>query len=114
MKKNALRYSSLFGAGILIASCFWAGPKISIVKSFSKLWPDPWFKVTLLDLVLGFGVFSGFIMRRERSVFKSLFWVGLMGSLGNIATFVYLFIQTIPGKGHKDLWEVKREKWKLF
>jgi hypothetical protein len=114
LKKKALRYASLFGAGILIASCFWAAPKTSILDSFFKLWPDPWFKVTVLDLYLGFALFSGFIIRREKSIFKSLFWIALMGFLGNIASFVYLFIQTVPGKGYKGLWESKREKWKLF
>ena len=42
----------------------------------------PWGIVSLVDLYVGFILFSGWIVYREKSAFRSVIWVALMMILG--------------------------------
>ncbi len=98
----------------LIGGCIWAGSKLALWDSVKKMWPDPWFKVTLVDLYTGFGLFGIFIAYREKSVVKSSLWMVLMAGLGNIASLIYLIIEVARLKPGHRLLETKRETWRLF
>ena len=52
----------------------------------------PWGIVSLVDLYVGFALFSGWIVYRERSVIRSIVWVVLMMVLGFWTASLYAFI----------------------
>ncbi len=98
----------------LIVGCFWAAGKLAIWDSVKKMWPDPWFKITLLDLYIGFGMLGVLIGYRERSVVKTTAILGATAGLGNIVTLLYVIVELVrSGSGRKFL-EPKRNEWHLF
>lgn len=110
-KETALAATILVG---LVAGCFWAGSKLAIWDSIKKMWPDPWFKITVFDLYTGFGLFGIFIMHREKSIVKSSIWMVLMAGLGNIASLLYLILEITTLRPGKRVWEAKHDTWRLF
>lgn len=52
----------------------------------------PWGIVSLVDLYVGFALFSGWIVYRERSVARSVLWVALMMVLGFFTASIYTFV----------------------
>ena len=75
----------------------------------SQLLRMPWGIVSLVDLYVGFILFSGWIVYRERSVIRSIVWVALMMVLGFWAGSLYTFIalQTSGGDWRR-FWLGKR------
>ena len=69
----------------------------------------PWGIVSLVDLYVGFVLFSGWIVYREKSVVRSIIWVGLMMVLGFWTASLYAFIalQTSGGDWQR-FWMGKR------
>ena len=65
----------------------------------SVLLSMPWGIVSLVDLYVGFILFSGWIVYRERSLVRSVIWVVLMMVLGFFTASLYTFIalQTSDG-----------------
>jgi hypothetical protein len=51
-----------------------------------------WGKVSLIDVYIGFFIFSGWIIYRERSVGRSLIWVIFMMVFGNMTACLYILI----------------------
>ena len=98
----------------LIGGSVWAASKLAIWDSVRKMWPDPWFKVTLFDLYTGFGLFTIFIAYREKSVVKTTVWMVLMTGLGNIASLIYLLIEMARLRPGHRLLETKHDTWRLF
>lgn len=66
------------------------------VGSFSgeggQLLSMPWGIVSLVDLYVGFTLFSAWIVYRERSAWRSVVWVALMMTLGFFAGSLYVFL----------------------
>ena len=58
----------------------------------SQLLAMPWGIVSLVDLYVGFILFSGWIVYRERTVLPSIIWVILMMVLGFWTGALYTFI----------------------
>ena len=52
----------------------------------------PWGIVSLVDLYVGFILFSGWIVYREKSLIRSIVWVALMMVLGFFAASLYTLI----------------------
>ncbi|MFN8596503.1 MAG: DUF1475 family protein [Anaerolineae bacterium] len=67
-----------------------------IVGNFSaegdQLLAMPWGVVSLVDLYVGFTLFSGWIVYREPSWLARIVWVVLMMTLGNWTAALYVFI----------------------
>jgi len=67
-----------------------------IVGNFSaegdRLLAMPWGVVSLVDLYVGFTLFSGWIVYREKSWLARIVWVVLMMTLGNWTAALYVFI----------------------
>jgi hypothetical protein len=69
----------------------------------------PWGIVSLVDLYVGFTLFSCWIVYRERSVFRSVGWVILMMVLGFFAASLYVLIALQTSGGDwKRFWMGKR------
>lgn len=58
----------------------------------AQLLSNPWGIVSLVDLYVGFTLFSGWIIYREKSVVRSIIWVFLMMTLGFFTGSLYTFI----------------------
>ena len=69
----------------------------------AKIIANPWGIVSLVDLYVGFTLFSGWIVFREKAWLPSVVWVVLMMTLGFWAGALYSFIalQTSGGDWHK-------------
>lgn len=52
----------------------------------------PWGRVSLVDLYTGFILFSMWIVYRENSTLRSVIWVVLMMTLGNLTAALYIFL----------------------
>jgi pilus assembly protein TadC len=59
----------------------------------------PWGIVSLVDLYVGFTLFSGWILSREGLNWKSLIWVLLMMVLGFFAGALYTFLALRESQG---------------
>jgi hypothetical protein len=59
----------------------------------------PWGIVSLVDVYVGFVLFSGWIVYREKSLVRSMVWVFLMMVLGSFTASLYTLIalQTSAG-----------------
>ncbi len=75
----------------------------------AKIVSNPWGIVSLVDLYVGFMLFSGWIIFREKAVLPSIIWVILMMVLGFWAGALYTLIalQTC-GNDWKRFWMGKR------
>jgi hypothetical protein len=52
----------------------------------------PWGIVSLVDLYVGFTLFSGWIIYREKSLWRSVVWVALMMVLGFFTASLYTLV----------------------
>ena len=75
-------------SGVLV----FAFTKGNFAEEGSKLLSMPWGIVSLVDLYVGFTLFSAWIVFRERAVLSSIIWVILMMTLGFFTASLYTFI----------------------
>ncbi|MCX6026440.1 MAG: DUF1475 family protein [Chloroflexi bacterium] len=68
----------------------------------ARLLTMPWGIVSMVDLYVGFILFSGWIVYREKSLARSALWVALMMVLGFFAGALYALIALITSGG--DWW----------
>ena len=70
-----------------------------------------WGKVSLIDVYIGFLIFSGWIIYRERSWGRSLMWVVLMMIFGNMTACFYILLALRQSHGEwTRFWLGQREK----
>ena len=60
---------------------------------------NPWGIVSLVDLYVGFVLFSMWIVFREQSVLAMTVWVVLMMTLGFLTASVYIFVKLYESRG---------------
>jgi hypothetical protein len=58
-----------------------------------------WGKVSLIDVYIGFFIFCGWIIYRERSLGRTIVWVILMMIFGNATACLYIFIALRQSRG---------------
>ena len=58
----------------------------------AKILSNPWGIVSLVDLYAGFILFSCWIIYREESILKTVFWVVMMMVLGFFTGSLYTFL----------------------
>lgn len=69
----------------------------------------PWGIVSLVDLYVGFSLFSAWIVYRERSFARSLIWVVLIMTLGFFTASLYTFLALQASAGDwKRFWLGRR------
>jgi hypothetical protein len=75
----------------------------------AKLLAMPWGIVSLVDLYVGFALFSGWIVFREKTLGPSIVWVVLMMVLGFWTGALYTFLALQSSGGDwKRFWFGKR------
>ena len=65
----------------------------------SILFALAWGKVTLADLYVGFALFSGWVVFREKHLARALGFVLLVLTLGNAFTAVYVLVALLRSRG---------------
>ena len=69
----------------------------------------PWGIVSLIDVYVGFILFSGWIVYREKSLLRSAIWVIAVMVLGNLTASLYALIALITSRGDwKRFWMGRR------
>ena len=65
----------------------------------------PWGIVSLVDVYIGFILFSGWIAYREKSLVRSAVWIILVMILGNFTASLYALIALLTSEGDwKRFW----------
>lgn len=90
-------------AAIAALSMFAVIAHATIYGSFwsegSALWALAWGRVSLLDLYVGFGLFSGWVLFREASLPLALLCVVLVMTLGNAFAAAYVAVALVRSRG---------------
>jgi hypothetical protein len=86
---KAVALLGIVAMGTVLIYAFIAG---DFNREGSQLLSMPWGIVSLVDLYVGFILFSGWIIYREGSVVRSVVWVILMMVLGFFTASLYTFI----------------------
>ena len=82
---------ALLGAVAMGAVLIYAFSNASITENGRQLMALPWGIVSLVDLYVGFTLFSLWIVYREKSVLRSVIWIVLVMVLGFFTASVYTF-----------------------
>lgn len=63
----------------------------------------PWFHLSMLDLYIGFFLFSGWIIYREMTMVRAMIWILLLLSLGNLIACLYVVLALVRSRGN---WQI--------
>jgi hypothetical protein len=66
---------------------------VSLWSAWDSFAANPWAVATLYDAYFGFTTFWVWVAYKENSLWRSLLWLVLIYSLGNIAMSLYVLIQ---------------------
>lgn len=67
-----------------------------------ELLANPWGLMSMIDLYVGFTLFSMWIFYREKNILRSIIWTILMMVLGFFTACVYILIGLYSAKGNWD------------
>ncbi len=103
---KAISLLGLLAMSAVLIYGFTAG---NFLEDGAQLLSNPWGIVSLVDLYVGFILFSGWIVYREKSTIRSIIWVFFMMTLGFFTGALYTFIalQTSGGDWQR-FWSGKR------
>jgi hypothetical protein len=100
---------SLVGLLAMTAILIYAFTSGNFSAEGAKLLAMPWGIVSLVDLYVGFSLFSGWIVFREKAFVPALIWVILMMVLGFWAGALYTFLALQASGGDwRRFWYGKR------
>lgn len=100
---------SFFGIVVMVIALLYGFTVGDFSADGAALLQNPWGVVSMVDLYVGFALFSGWIIFREKSFVRSLIWVILMMVLGFLTASVYTFIAANTSQGDwKKFWMGQR------
>ena len=73
----------------------------------------PWGIVSLVDLYVGFTLFAGWIIYREKSAVRSVIWVALLLIFGFFIGSLYALVALLTSKGNWHRFWLGR-RWELY
>ena len=108
------KFISLLGLLAMSAALIYGFTAGDFITDGAQLLSNPWGIVSLVDLYVGFTLFSGWIIYREKSGLSALVWVIFMMVLGFFTGALYTFIalQTSGGDWRR-FWMGKRAENKV-
>jgi len=74
----------------------------NFLEDGKKLLENPWGVMSMIDLYVGFVLFSMWIFYREKNLIKSIIWTVLMMVLGFFTACVYILLALYDAKGNWD------------
>ena len=90
---------SLLGLLAMTAVLIYGFTAGNFVEDGAQLLSNPWGIVSIVDLYVGFMLFSGWIIYREGSLIRSIVWVFFMMVLGFFTGALYTFIALQTSNG---------------
>ena len=91
---------SIIGILAMTGIITWAFLTGDFASEGSKLLKMPWGIVSLVDLYVGFILFSMWIIYREKIVLSTIIWVVLILTLGFFTGSLYVFVTLQKSKGN--------------
>ena len=89
---NIAKIVALLGLLAMAAVLIYGFTVGDFAEEGKQLLSMPWGIVSLVDLYVGFALFSGWIVYREKSLWRSVVWVALMMVLGFFTASLYTLI----------------------
>jgi len=74
----------------------------NFINDGKELLSNPWGIMSMIDLYVGFTLFSMWIFYREKNIVKSLVWSILMMVLGFFTACIYVLLALYKSKGNWD------------
>jgi hypothetical protein len=71
----------------------------SLITEAGDLLAYPWYRVTLIDLYIGFFIIGGWVAFREARPQVAIIWIILFCLLGNLATAIYAVLAILRADG---------------
>ena len=96
---NLAKLIALLGVVAMTAALIYGFTIGDFAADGAEIIANPWGIVSLVDLYVGFALFSIWIVYRERSVARSVAWVVLMMVLGFWTGSLYTLIALQTSKG---------------
>lgn len=96
---KAAKTISFLGIGAMSAVLLFGFTQGSFFEDGGKLLENPWGIVSLVDLYVGFILFSMWIAFREKNILLMVIWILAMMILGFFAGALYVFIHLVLSKG---------------
>ena len=93
------KFLALFGILAMTAVLIYGFTVGNFRSDGAELLKNPWGIVSLVDLYVGFALFSAWIIYREKSFGRSLIWVILMMVLGFFTASLYVFMALNKSNG---------------
>lgn len=103
---RGLRIFSITVLVAMVAVTAWASLEANVLVGFQRLLADRWGVATLFDAYFGFLWFWLWIAYKEGRPGRSLLWLLLLLTLGNLAMAAYVLVQVArlqPGEGVEAL-----------
>ncbi len=79
----------IVGAVVIASAIIYALVAGNFMAEARAMFPLPWFQLSMVDLYLGFLLFAGWVLFRERSRGIAVVWIVLLLTLGNLTACVY-------------------------
>lgn len=99
------KFVSLLGLIAMTAVLVYGFTVGNFTEDGGKLLGNPWGIVSMVDLYVGFILFSGWIIYREKKVFNAVLWVFFMMVLGFFTGSLYAYIALVQSQGDwKKFW----------
>ena len=70
-----------------------AGLNQNMLEAVRQIWPNWWFRVTLLDAYFGFLTIFVWVAYKERPMWRKLVWFAAFMLLGNMAISSYVLLE---------------------
>jgi len=100
---------SLLGLLAMTAVLIYGFTVGNFIEDGKQVLANPWGIVSMVDLYVGFILFSGWIIYREKSVIRSVIWVFFMLTLGFFTGALYTFLALQNSNGDwRVFWMGKR------
>jgi hypothetical protein len=111
---KAFQLLAITGTLIMFLTLIYGFTAGDFFKEGSILISLTWGKVSLIDVYIGFFLFSGWVIFREEKWMTSALWIILIMVLGNFITCLYVTIKSFQSRGDfKQFWLGKHSQLKL-
>lgn len=102
---NTARWIAMFGLIAMSVAILYAFIAGDFPSEGAWIISHPWGIVSLVDLYVGFILFSMWIVYREKSLVARIIWIILMMTLGNWTAALYILLALNASRGDwKKFW----------
>lgn len=78
---------------VFVGLCLFAASQASFLLSFGEVMADPWGLAAIVDLYVGFALFSAFLLLLDGVKPVSFVWIVLLFCFGNAVSVVWMIMR---------------------